>query len=149
VLNLVHNARDAIVAAGPGSSGMGHHRGCITVRAEPGPAPAFVSLSVIDDGCGMDVETAHRSVEPFFTTKSRPGASGSSGSGLGLWLARAICDRAGGRLEIESESGKGTTITLRIPVAASSPGATGTGLVRPEVSEARGLGSTSPQTSTD
>jgi PAS domain S-box-containing protein len=149
VLNLVHNARDAIVAAAPGGSGVGDHRGCITVRAEPGPAPAFVSLSVIDDGCGMDVETAHRSVEPFFTTKSRPGASGSSGSGLGLWLARAICDRSGGRLEIESESGKGTTVTLQIPVAGSSPGTTGIGPVRPELTEARGLGSTSPQTSTD
>jgi signal transduction histidine kinase len=69
----------------------------------------------------MTPEVMQRAVEPFFTTKDRPMAAGASGSGLGLALAHSIAERAGGSLDIHSERGKGTTVTLTLPTAQSQP----------------------------
>ena len=49
--------------------------------------------------------------EPFFTTKE-PG----QGMGLGLFVARALCEQIGGRLEIESIEGRGTTVRMNVPL---------------------------------
>lgn len=115
VLNLVHNARDAILdarRAGTAPAGGGR----ITVEAEP--AGDRVRIRVRDDGCGMCEDVRQRCVDPFFTTKDRTGAAqGSGGTGMGLALALAVTERLGGTLEIESQEGKGTTITLNLPVA--------------------------------
>lgn len=62
-------------------------------------------LEVIDDGEGMDEEAVKQSLDPFFTTK--PGKR----VGLGLPLLAQAADEAGGRLEVESAPGKGTTVT--------------------------------------
>jgi signal transduction histidine kinase len=126
VLNLVHNARDAILAkraiGGDGLASTGS--GCITIEAALRPAlnggGESVILRVIDDGCGMPPEVAARATEPFFTTKDRPTAAGVGGSGIGLSLVHAICDRVGGSMHIESVPGKGTTITLTLPVVKSA-----------------------------
>ncbi|RMG19514.1 MAG: sensor histidine kinase [Deltaproteobacteria bacterium] len=69
-------------------------------------------ITVSDDGSGMPPEVLARAEEPFFTTKA-PGA----GMGLGLFLARALVDRLGGTLQLESEVGKGTVVTMRLPTA--------------------------------
>ncbi len=61
----------------------------------------------------MSADVAQRATEPFFTT--RPDGQGM---GLGLFLARSVVERLGGTLAIESELGKGTTTTLRLPLAA-------------------------------
>lgn len=114
VLNLVHNARDAILIAR--AQGDQSQPGCITVAARKSDDQPVVELKVIDNGCGMDDRTIQRSVEPFFTTKDRPAAAGMSGSGMGLTLAHAICDRIGGRLEIQSQVGKGTAVTMLLPI---------------------------------
>jgi signal transduction histidine kinase len=85
----------------------------------PGPASVAVRLSeagdtaefsVIDLGHGMDAETRARAIEPFFTT--RPGQAG-----LGLSEAHAFARQAGGRLELESAPGEGTTVRLILPRA--------------------------------
>jgi two-component system, sensor histidine kinase RegB len=68
-------------------------------------------LTVKDRGAGMSDEVLSRAGEPFFTTKE-PG----EGMGLGLFLARIIAERGGGRLSLESQVGQGTTATLRLPV---------------------------------
>ncbi|MCI0630284.1 MAG: ATP-binding protein [Phycisphaerales bacterium] len=120
VLNLIHNARDAIVIARSERPAQ-QEPGCITVEARANPDGSAVKLKVIDDGCGMDDETIRRSVEPFFTTKDRPRAAGMGGSGMGLTLAQSICDRVGGQLEIESALDKGTTVTMTLPVVTPSP----------------------------
>jgi PAS domain S-box-containing protein len=121
VLNLVHNGRNAIVER-QAHNPSDEVPGCVKVtarvreRALPGGQNA-VTISVIDNGCGMDEDTKRRSIEPFFTTHDRPNAPGMGGSGMGLTLAHSIIERAGGRLDIQSEPGKGTTIALTLPIA--------------------------------
>lgn len=73
---------------------------------------AVLTLSVRDNGCGMAPEVAARAVEPFFTTRRAGG-----GSGLGLHVAHSIAvERFGGALHIDSAPGRGTAITLALPL---------------------------------
>lgn len=67
-----------------------------------------VALDLIDTGCGMDGKTAMRMFEAFYTTKS-------GGSGLGLPTARKIIEAHGGRIDVQSEVGRGTQFTLEFP----------------------------------
>lgn len=68
-------------------------------------------IRVIDQGTGMDTETADRIGQPFFTTKSV-----GQGMGLGVFLTRNVVRGLGGDLKIQSEIGIGTTMTVHIPV---------------------------------
>ena len=106
LLNLAVNARDALGAGGT-----------ICVRGENHPdwhgdglSGDFVNLSVIDDGAGMSEEVKARVFEPFFTTKDV-----GKGSGLGLAQVYGFAQQSGGTVRIESEPGRGTTITLMLP----------------------------------
>ncbi|HTO30515.1 MAG TPA: MHYT domain-containing protein [Pararhizobium sp.] len=113
LLNLVVNARDAMEG------------GTITIAADgPVPAPptlhngSYVCLRVTDTGAGMDEAILSRAREPFFTTKGV-----GKGTGLGLSMASGFADQSGGALDITSQKGIGTTISIWLPVAAaSSPG---------------------------
>jgi two-component system sensor histidine kinase RegB len=71
---------------------------------------AEVSVEVEDRGAGMEPEVLGRAGEPFFTTQE-PG----QGSGLGLFLARALVEHLGGTLVLESEPGRGTTARILLP----------------------------------
>ncbi len=103
VLNLAVNARDAMPDGGT-----------IVIRARNGaprdPAAPSVSISVIDTGVGMSAETKARIFEPFFTTKEI-----GKGSGLGLAQVHGFAEQSGGRVEVESEPGRGSTFTLILP----------------------------------
>ena len=68
-----------------------------------------VVIEVQDNGSGMDEATRRRALEPFFTTKE-PG----KGTGLGLFLSNSIVESLGGSLQIDSELGQGTKVTLRL-----------------------------------
>jgi hypothetical protein len=70
----------------------------------------WVHLSVTDNGAGMSEEVKRRAFEMFFTTKPR-----GLGTGLGLTLVRKVMERARGRVEVDSELGKGTTVTMMVP----------------------------------
>jgi signal transduction histidine kinase len=70
-----------------------------------------VVASIQDNGCGIASEDMDRVFEPFFST--RPAGEGT---GLGLALSRRIVIAHGGRMGIESEPGKGTTVTVRLPM---------------------------------
>jgi signal transduction histidine kinase len=72
-----------------------------------------VALAVCDTGVGMDEETRARLFEPFYTTGRDRG-----GTGLGLAICRSIVDAAGGRIEVDSTLGIGTTMTVFLQVAA-------------------------------
>ncbi|KQZ06254.1 histidine kinase [Caulobacter sp. Root1455] len=109
LLNLVVNARDAT----PGG-------GKITVAsqgvdlAEPQrelPAGRYLRVAVVDTGEGMDAETLERAFEPFYTTKAI-----GKGTGLGLSQVYGFVRQSGGEVTIESELGKGTSVSMLLPV---------------------------------
>jgi two-component system, NtrC family, sensor histidine kinase HydH len=81
--------------------------GQITVRGEWARGDASVTLSVEDNGPGMSDAQLARAGKPFHTTKAR-------GLGVGLALARRVMERYGGRLEIDSTPGRGTTVRLQL-----------------------------------
>jgi signal transduction histidine kinase len=95
LLNLMKNALQAM----PGG-------GNLTVRARV--EGSRVQIEVQDDGPGIPPEARERIFEPFYTTKPQ-------GSGLGLAIARKIAEENGGRLEVESETGMGTTFRVTLP----------------------------------
>jgi signal transduction histidine kinase len=70
-----------------------------------------VSVSIADNGCGMEPDELARCTDLFFTTKDV-----GEGTGLGLAVAHNILANHGGRLEISSERGRGTTVTLSFPL---------------------------------
>ncbi len=104
VLNLVLNAVDAI----PEKRG-----GRVKVVARRSGDEALLEVS--DDGLGMDPETARRCVDFFFSTKPE-----GEGTGLGLAIVQHIVTDHGGSLEIESQEGKGTTVSIRLPAESVS-----------------------------
>jgi two-component system NtrC family sensor kinase len=71
-----------------------------------------VQVTVSDSGCGMDNEQLAHVFDPLYTTRRQHG-----GSGLGMSIAYGIVQRHGGRMEVQSELGEGTTITIILPAA--------------------------------
>ena len=102
VMNVVVNAVEAME---PG--------GTLTVRTRR-LDEGGVSISIADTGGGMDEATLGRSFDLFFTTK--PG-----GTGLGMAIVRSVVDRHGGRLDIDTAPGRGTTIEISLPAVAGEP----------------------------
>ena len=100
--NLVFNAVDAIPQAG-------------TIALRTRSEGAEVVLEVSDTGVGMSAEVQQRCLEPFFTTK------GAQGTGLGLAVVYGIVRRHGGTVTVESQAGRGTTFTLRLPAHQEAP----------------------------
>jgi two-component system sensor histidine kinase RegB len=80
------------------------------VYVSAGRTNSSVVFEIRDTGPGMSPEVLERAGEPFFTTK-QPG----EGTGLGLFLARAVVERLGGRVELSSEAGKGTLARIILP----------------------------------
>jgi two-component system, sporulation sensor kinase E len=81
-------------------------RGILRIRTDMDAT--HVNISFTDTGGGMSAESLSRVFEPYFTTKS-------SGSGLGLLIVRRIVREHGGEMAIESNEGKGLTLTIRLP----------------------------------
>lgn len=112
-LNLINNAQQAIVRAGVGE----------TVTLRSGRRGNSLRVEVIDDGPGIPSSLLRRVFDPFFTTKP-PG----EGTGLGLSVSHRIVTEHGGRIWVESQSGKGTTFIVELPIQpqdtdSAAPGA--------------------------
>jgi signal transduction histidine kinase len=96
--NLFRNARDAMPSGG---------KLTISNSASDG----FVDVTIADTGAGISREDLVRIMEPLYSTKTR-------GLGLGLAITKAIVEKHGGRLQVSSEQGKGSTFTVRLPAAS-------------------------------
>nr|MBN2276827.1 response regulator [candidate division Zixibacteria bacterium] len=108
--NLLNNAADAMQE---NSDGNERQIRICTVLEE---CQEEFSLSVQDNGGGIDPENLERMFNTRFTTKK-------TGHGFGLLVCRRIIDNHKGRLRVESNAGQGTTITINLPVRKSSPAA--------------------------
>jgi signal transduction histidine kinase len=108
VLNLLLNAAHAIE---PGQ--VARHTIRVSARAED---PGTVTVEVSDTGCGIAREDLGRIFDPFFSTRPV-----GAGTGLGLAVAYGIVTGHGGRIEVESEEGKGTCFTVRLPLPEEVP----------------------------
>jgi len=111
LLNLVLNARDAMPSGGRISIATRHCRLEAPSAAASGFFLPCVLLVVEDSGCGMDAATREHLFEPFFTTK------GGKGTGLGLATVHNIVTADGGLISVHSELGRGTRISVLLPVA--------------------------------
>ncbi len=128
LLNLFVNARDAMP-----------HGGTVTIEAEAADASRpdslnggrYVRISVSDNGEGMDEATASRAAEPFFTTKGL-----GKGTGLGLSMVHGLAAQSGGVLELKSTKGKGTNVSLWLPVADKAAPASEAAIIQEEPVEA-------------
>jgi signal transduction histidine kinase len=77
--------------------------------------PGAIAASVSDTGCGIPPERLDQIFEPFYTTKP-PG----KGTGLGLYNVRSIVSKMHGRIRVDSDVGKGTTVSIEFPTGAPS-----------------------------
>ena len=101
LMNMLINARDAMPNGG-------------TVTVVAAHDKASVTLRVADTGTGMDAETKQRIFDPLFSTK------GDAGTGLGLAMVADVVRWHGGSIDVESELGRGTELTLRLPRSDAS-----------------------------
>jgi signal transduction histidine kinase/ActR/RegA family two-component response regulator len=113
VLNLAINARDATEGAGSLTIAT-----TLADGGEAGGAPGEqqLLLTVGDTGSGMPPEVLLRVFEPFYTTKPV-----GKGSGLGLAQVWAFVNQSGGRIEVDSGPGEGTTFRLYLPLSSEPP----------------------------
>ncbi|HEV2567802.1 response regulator [Sphingomonas sp.] len=108
IMNLVINARDAMPDGGT-----------IFVRTKPVQVHndveladgSYLCIEVVDSGLGMSPDVAARAFDPFFTTKPV-----GKGTGLGLSMVYGVARQSGGRAGIRSEAGKGTTVSILLPL---------------------------------
>ncbi|WP_239026908.1 sensor histidine kinase [Geomonas oryzisoli] len=80
----------------------------VVTGIDPVQGQAFIKIS--DNGCGISEANLHRIFDPFFTTKS------NKGTGLGLSVSYGIIQEHGGRIEVQSEEGVGTSFTIFLPI---------------------------------
>jgi len=98
ITNLVLNAREALTGYG-------------TIKVQTGQRNGWAVLSVSDTGCGMTSEFINRSLfRPFSTTKKK-------GIGIGMFHCKMIVEAHHGRIEVQSETGKGTTFRVLLPIS--------------------------------
>src|SRR6185369_14759771 len=97
-LNIITNAAQAIGDRGG------------TIKIETARKSGEVLIAIRDDGPGIPAEVLPRIFDPFFTTKDV-----GQGSGLGLSIVHGIVERHGGKIAVDSQVGRGTTFTVRLP----------------------------------
>jgi PAS domain S-box-containing protein len=113
ILNLAINARDAMPEGGTIRIKLDRAAPAAEGRLRD---PEYLRLQLSDTGSGMDEATLKRAIEPFFSTKEL-----GKGTGLGLSMVHGLAVQLGGRLELKSTEGKGTTAILWLPIANEQP----------------------------
>jgi len=113
LLNTLINARDAMPQGGTITIGTAILRDRHKIDAHRLLGDEYIVICITDDGEGMSRDVVERAIEPFFTTKG-------PGTGLGLAMVHGFVEQSHGRLEIESEVGKGTRVRMLFPVARNA-----------------------------
>ncbi len=117
LINLLVNARDSMDGQGVASLSVASLDNSGRLRAGLDlPVGRYVAIAVSDTGRGMTPETLRQAVTPFFTTKEDSG-----GVGLGLSSVDGFVNQSGGALQLRSEPGSGTTVTLWFPEVRNAP----------------------------
>jgi signal transduction histidine kinase len=106
LLNLLINARQALLGKG----------GSITIKAQ-NTETGEARVQVIDTGPGIPEKLLPKIFQPFFTTKGTTRKGETKGTGLGLAICKEIVEHHNGRIEVQSEVGKGTTFSIYLPMA--------------------------------
>ncbi|MDQ3370916.1 MAG: ATP-binding protein, partial [Myxococcota bacterium] len=101
LINVVANGAQAVAARGAGNG---------SVKIEANEREGMLELKIADDGVGMSAEVLGRIGTPFFTTRAE-------GTGLGIAQCQRLVGTAGGRFRVDSELGKGTVVTILLPIA--------------------------------
>jgi len=111
LVNLAANARDAMERGGRLTirTAVSREDGGLQAR----PDGRFVTVAVSDTGCGIPPDRIDRIFEPFFTTKDV-----GRGTGLGLSQVYGFVQQSGGAVHVDSEVGRGTTLTLSLPLSS-------------------------------
>ncbi len=104
LLNLLTNARQAMP-----------NGGMVLIRVAEDSGAGTIDLTVRDTGTGIPAEELTKIFDRFYSTKQGPDASGKGGTGVGLSACRDIVHEHGGKIKVESEVGKGTAFTLKLP----------------------------------
>jgi signal transduction histidine kinase/CheY-like chemotaxis protein len=107
LLNLITNARDAMADQGGG-----------VITIELSQRGGQIELVVGDTGSGIPEELMQQIFQPFMTTKGAMGGSSTPGTGLGLAISYGIIESHGGTISAASSVGRGTTMTIRLPIIA-------------------------------
>jgi two-component system NtrC family sensor kinase len=107
LVNLLLNAIDAI---GEGGGTIELVTDFAAVGSTPQAPSKRIEIRVSDTGCGISAANLEKIFDPFFSTK------GAKGTGLGLAVAWGIIEKHNGRIEVESEVGKGTTFRILLPM---------------------------------
>jgi signal transduction histidine kinase len=105
LLNLLINARQAMLGKG----------GSLWVKAAHSENPGELRIQVIDTGPGIPEKLLPKIFQPFFTTKGTTRKGEARGTGLGLAICKEIIEHHHGRIEVQSEVGKGTTFSIYLP----------------------------------
>jgi signal transduction histidine kinase len=109
-VNLLANAIDASAEDAPIHITTEARRRDTTEQGQINDGRTRLALiTIADEGSGIDERTRKRLFEPFFTTKKR-------GTGLGLAVSKKIIEQHGGKIELESEQGKGTLFAIQLPI---------------------------------
>ncbi len=102
-MNILLNAADAMPAGG-----------ALTITSQLTAGDSFMQIRFTDTGCGIPEQDLSKIFDPFFTSKAE-----KKGTGLGLAVSYGIIDRHNGKIEVQSEVGKGTTFTVKLPLDGS------------------------------
>ena len=105
--NLIDNAEEAIPAGGKLTLAVAFDKASATV-------------TVADTGCGIATEDLPQVFEPFFTTKASSAGGEAAHAGLGLCAVHGIIQEMGGRIEVQSQPGKGATFTITFPLPSQT-----------------------------
>lgn len=105
ITNVILNSKDAIIKTYNQKSGEGN----IQIKTYQKENSLFIDIQ--DNGCGIPKKDIDRIFDPFFTTKDI-----GKGTGLGLSVSHRIIERHNGKITVESEPGKGTTVRIELPI---------------------------------